>query len=387
MFVSGPVGTSVILPSRRADLVGQVVDRVLLLGRARGRRQVGAVEPGLAVHVRRDVALAQERLVGAGVDRDVGAARELEHAQRVGGRLVERLVARDGRHADELELGRGDGQQEGDRVVVTGIAVEDDRRRSHAASIASTSRAPGREGCAPSRDAASAPAAHARASASSRGRPSSSETTRHAANASPAAVPSIGVDARRRRARDLAPVLEQGGALGAVGDRDELAARDDLVLEPVHDQQVGLELDRPRRRGIEREELRAARGRGDDLVRHLELAEDRATRRLSARPRRSRRGRRRSGSRRRRSTRISAIPVVPVRRTSSSTPAACRPASASSASGSSPTAPTMRHLCSELRRRDRLVRALAAGKALEVASRRPSPPPAAAARPVRRGRG
>ena len=132
MFVSGPVGTSVTLPLRRADLVGQVVDGVLLLDRARRRRQVGAVEAGLAVHVRRDVALAHERLVGARVDRDVGAAGELEHAQCVGGRLVERLVAGDGRHADELELGRGDGEQQRNRVVVTGIAVEDDRRRSHA---------------------------------------------------------------------------------------------------------------------------------------------------------------------------------------------------------------------------------------------------------------
>ncbi len=153
-------------------------------------RQVGAVQTGLAVHVSGDVALANERCVRSGVDRDVAATGELEHAQRVVRRLVERLVAGDGRHADELELGRREGQQDRDRVVVAGIAVEDDRSRSHAPSIAATSDAVGSEGCAPSREAASAPAAQARSSASPRSRPSSSETTRHAANASPAAVPS-----------------------------------------------------------------------------------------------------------------------------------------------------------------------------------------------------
>src|SRR5262249_51717299 len=120
-------------------------------------------------------------------------ARELEHAQCVVRRLVERLVAGDGRHADEVELRRGDGEQKGDRVVVPGIAVEDDGRRGHAPSIAATSSAAGREGCAPKREAAIAPAAQARRSDSSRERPSSSETTRHAANASPAPVPSTAV--------------------------------------------------------------------------------------------------------------------------------------------------------------------------------------------------
>jgi hypothetical protein len=69
------------------------------------RRQVGAVHAGLAVHVLGDDPLAHERRVGACRDRHVGAVDELEEAQRVRGRLVEGLVARDGRDADELELG------------------------------------------------------------------------------------------------------------------------------------------------------------------------------------------------------------------------------------------------------------------------------------------
>ena len=198
-FVSGPVGTSVSLPSRRADLVGEEVDRMLGPRGAARRRQVGAVEAGLAVHVRRDVALAHERPVGARVDRDVAAARELEHAQRVRRRLVERLVAGDGRDADELELGRGEREQERDRVVVTGVAVEDDRRRSHAASIASTSAAVGRDGCAPSRDAASAPAAHARRSASSRGAPLEQRDDEAGGERVAGRGAVDGVDPRRRR--------------------------------------------------------------------------------------------------------------------------------------------------------------------------------------------
>ena len=252
-FVSGPVATSVGF-SARTEALGEVLDRVHRLGGARGRGQVGAVEPRLAVDVRCDVARAHERRVCARVHRHVAPPRQLEHAQGVRGRLVERLVARHGRHADELDLRRGEREQDRDRVVVAGIAVEDDRRRCHAPSIASTSADVGSDGCAPSREAATAPAAHARASASSRGRPSSSDTTRQAANASPAAVPSTPVDERRHGAGDLDAVLEERRPLRAVRDGDELPARDDLVLEPVHDQEVRFEVERraPARRSARR---------------------------------------------------------------------------------------------------------------------------------------
>jgi len=56
--------------------------------------------------------------------------------------------------------------------------------------------------------------------------------------------------------------------------RDELAARHGLVLELVHDQEIGLEVEHARGRGIEREEVRLRRGRVHDLVGDLELAED-----------------------------------------------------------------------------------------------------------------
>src|SRR3989442_5891433 len=75
-------------------------------------------------------------------------------------------------------------------------------RDAHARSIASTSSAVGSDGWAPKRDAASAPAAHARRSASSGSRSSRSETTRQAVKASPAAVPST-ASTRGGRARAI----------------------------------------------------------------------------------------------------------------------------------------------------------------------------------------
>ena len=115
-----------------AHLTREELDGVL--GDRRGRRvgELGAVQAGLAVDVRGDVALAHERPVGAGRDGHVGAAGELEHAERVRRRLLERLVARDGRDPDQLDLGRGEREQDRDRVVVAGVAVEDDRRAHRA---------------------------------------------------------------------------------------------------------------------------------------------------------------------------------------------------------------------------------------------------------------
>ena len=79
------------------------------------------------MHVRGDVALAQERRCGAGEDRDVGSPGELEDAERVRRGLLERLVSGDGGDRRELDLGRGEREEDRDRVVVAGIAVEDDR--------------------------------------------------------------------------------------------------------------------------------------------------------------------------------------------------------------------------------------------------------------------
>src|SRR4051812_9295813 len=58
----------------------------------------------------------------------------VEHADGVGRDLVERLVPGDRGHGDEVELRAGHGEQEGHRVVVARIAIDDHRRRHGASS-------------------------------------------------------------------------------------------------------------------------------------------------------------------------------------------------------------------------------------------------------------
>ena len=127
-FVSGPVGDEHRL---RPRVLGEEVDRVLLdrLGgraaaararRARSRRGRGRRRSG-------------SRTSGRSAPRATGTSlRPASSSTRSAfvGRLLERLVAVDGRDADELELRAREREQERDRVVVPGVAVEDDRRRS-----------------------------------------------------------------------------------------------------------------------------------------------------------------------------------------------------------------------------------------------------------------
>ncbi len=61
-------------PWCRTELLGEVLDRVLVLRSLARRRQVGTVETGLLVHVRCDVTSADERRVGARVDGNVAAS-------------------------------------------------------------------------------------------------------------------------------------------------------------------------------------------------------------------------------------------------------------------------------------------------------------------------
>ena len=129
MFVSGPSGTSVTGRPARGSRSAMKETRRPRRAALVARRQQRAVEPALAVDVRGDDELAAERPVGARRDGDVRAADELEDAERVGGRLLERLVAVRRRHAEQLDLRAREREQERDRVVVPGIAVEDDRCR------------------------------------------------------------------------------------------------------------------------------------------------------------------------------------------------------------------------------------------------------------------
>ena len=342
-FVSGPVATSVTRPARARISLGEERRPRARAPARRAAAAAGPVEPALAVDVRRD---SSSRTSGRPAPAATGtSARPASSSTRSAFAVVFSSVWLPATVVTptQLELGRGEREQQRDRVVVAGVAVEEDRRRAHRAQYRvhlgggrqrRLRAEPGRRERARGARACGAPPRAAR--------PSRSETTRQAVNASPAAVPSTASTARRRGAGDLAAVLVQRGALGAEGDRDELAARGDLVLEPVDDEQVGLERERPRRRRVHGHERRAP-GRGrDDLVAHLELAEHRA-RHLARRQRpRSRRGRPRSGSRRPRrrgSARARSRRAAPAR--ARRRPRAS-PASASSAKASSPTAPTIR---------------------------------------------
>ena len=110
------------LAQQRLD---QPVDRVRGLGWALRRCPVPAVDAGLAVDLGHRARRAQQRALRAGIDRHVATARELQDAARVVGRLCHRHIARDRRDAQQLELGRAEGHQQGQRVVLAGIGVDD----------------------------------------------------------------------------------------------------------------------------------------------------------------------------------------------------------------------------------------------------------------------
>ena len=144
---------------------------------------------------------------------------------------------------------------------------------SSPARIASTSAAAGNDGCAPCREAASAPAAHARRSASSDS--TLEQRNEEAGGERVAGRRSVdGVDLRRSSARHLFPALEEHGALGpnvtAVMPPD---VTDDLMLEPVDYEEVRLDVDLPCRSRVQAEIAGPFGRRVDGGVGDLELAE------------------------------------------------------------------------------------------------------------------
>ena len=106
-------------------VVDEEVDGALLDRLGSAGRKLGAVEAALTVNVGSDLEFAHERPFGAGGDRHVGVVDEREQPERVVRRLVEGLIAVRRRDADELDLGAREREQERDRIVVAGIAVED----------------------------------------------------------------------------------------------------------------------------------------------------------------------------------------------------------------------------------------------------------------------
>ena len=157
MFVNGPVGTTVTADGCASSVFAIQSIAWACSGGRDGRRQVGAVEPGLAVDLRGDATFPDERPVGAGRDGDRIATDVIEDADGVCRCLLERLIAGDGGDTEQIQLGAGEREEQRDRVVVAGVAVEDDvghglrvvRERILSPRSSLTGRAPA---CGPSPD-------------------------------------------------------------------------------------------------------------------------------------------------------------------------------------------------------------------------------------------
>ena len=137
MLVSGPVGTSVTGCGLAAIVRSRKSTACSPSGSCRAGGSVGPSRPLSPWTCDATVSSRVERAIGAGRDRDVGAAGEVEHAQRIRRRLLERLVAVDRGDAENLDLRAREREEQCDRVVVPRVAVEDDRDRGgHVRSIA-----------------------------------------------------------------------------------------------------------------------------------------------------------------------------------------------------------------------------------------------------------
>ena len=87
--------------------------------------QHGMAEAALAVDVSRVCRSGRHRRRGPRPDGNVAPSRERQHRPRVAGRGVEAHVADDRRDAEDLGLGRGAGVEKRERVVDSGIDVDD----------------------------------------------------------------------------------------------------------------------------------------------------------------------------------------------------------------------------------------------------------------------
>lgn len=120
----------------RHDRVDDEVDRVAAVELDRGLGQHGPVEPRLSVDVGRRLDLAHERALRPAGERHRVEPDDSGDGERVARDLLDRLIAHDGRDGEQVDLGRAVGEHEGDRVVVAGVAVQDDLL-GHGPSLAS----------------------------------------------------------------------------------------------------------------------------------------------------------------------------------------------------------------------------------------------------------
>ncbi len=89
----------------------------------------------LAVRVRRRDQSSQQRRLGAGSNRNVGATRDFHHAQGVRKAQFERDISGDGSNAFNLQLRRPHGEQQGQRIVYAWVGINDHAERSAIGSL------------------------------------------------------------------------------------------------------------------------------------------------------------------------------------------------------------------------------------------------------------
>ena len=116
---------------RSADQPRQQLHGALGHGPDSRFRQVRAVEAGRAMDVIGDVAGPHERARRPGRHRDVGPAEERQDAKRVTGGVLHARLAGHGRDPQDPELGACEREEDGQGIVVAGVAVEDHGPREH----------------------------------------------------------------------------------------------------------------------------------------------------------------------------------------------------------------------------------------------------------------
>ena len=226
-FVSGPVGTSVTAPLRARICSARKSAACCPSGSRLGGGRSGPSSP---VSPWTYAATCGSRTSGAAAPAATGtSSRPTKSRTRIAFAVVfaQRLVAGDRRNAEHLQLGRREREQQRDRVVVPGIAVEQDRRRHQRREyrvhlVRRRQRRLRAEARGRDRARSAGTAQRLRPLAPLEQRDDERRRERIAGRR-----PVDRRDLRRRRARDLLPVLEEDGALGAQRQRDEPALRPD----------------------------------------------------------------------------------------------------------------------------------------------------------------
>jgi len=109
-----------------AQRVDQEIDRVALGQWQCGGGQIHAIQPGFAMHMFRRHQLAHQRGIATGINRDIRPPRQFADAARIHMGQRQRHIARDAGDAQQCQFRRGQREQNGHRVILSGVGVDDD---------------------------------------------------------------------------------------------------------------------------------------------------------------------------------------------------------------------------------------------------------------------